>query len=358
MDAEPPPLPAFAERYRRRWEDAQFAQLRADAHCVSQFDRRCGSDPLFTPRGPPPIPLRIPESDRRFRRCPEATPDPLVPEGALHQHREWGHSVVYPGTLRDFDVYLPPPSAPALELAIIVIPDGMAAWQSTRITTVLENLMHAGRVPPTAVVFLGIGWEPSTGARAMRPRQLFPTSLPGMLQRFTELDTVGPGFVRHVDDELLPWVEQAHGVRFSSDPRRRIMMGQSSGATAAVMAAWARPQSFGSVLGVSTSFPHTVPGYLWPRTVRSSEKKPLRVALVVGEFDVVDAGGDWLQHTLLAGNALEYKGYVHRVDVAEGGGHTLRYVSSKLAELLLWLFDDIRDGGGGPAVPSSNRSRL
>ena len=69
----------------------------------------------------------IPESDRQFKVCLEATPRDGVPRGTVTHHTDWAESTVYPGTKRTFAVYVPPPPAAGAAdkpLALICIPDG------------------------------------------------------------------------------------------------------------------------------------------------------------------------------------------------------------------------------------------
>ena len=40
------------------------------------------------------------------------------------------------------------------------------------------------------------------------------------------------------------------------------------------------------------------------------------------------------------GKALAFRQYESIVEVAKGGGHTLRYTSMRLANVLEWLFDN------------------
>lgn len=329
-------------RFVSFWEDQQLSRARRAHVAASRFERRCGT--TAAANRPPAMPPPPPASDKALyggKKCPEATRVPDVPAGTFHEHKAWGCSVIYPGTLRDFDVWLPDtsPSHAGEELGVIVVADGMAAWRfATNIEIVLSNLIHQRKIPRVALVLCGVGYEPNTGAEAMPPKALFPQSMAGMVQRMRELDVVSEEFGEHIEAELLPFIARHHGITFSKDPAKRVMCGQSSGGIAALSAAWHRPDRFGNVIGISTSFCNSLPGYMLPQEVRlTSPNKPLRIYLSVGEHDVVAENGDWCEHTLMMGKALAFKGYDYRCEVAEGGGHTLRYTGTKLGEILTWV---------------------
>mmetsp|Transcript_118423 Transcript_118423/g.209309 ORF Transcript_118423/g.209309 Transcript_118423/m.209309 type:complete len:355 (-) Transcript_118423:31-1095(-) len=342
-----PHRPAWLLRHLHTQEMQQLEELRKRRLCASALQLQ--EDPEFTVPDIANAPRRsAPESDRLFRRCAEATQVEGVPAGTLFEHKNWSGSVVYPGTLRDFDVYLPAGTSSGEELGLIFIADGKAAWQfATNLSIVLDNLIHQQRMPRAAAVLAGVGWEPGTGAEGMKAKETFPTSPMAMLQRIHELDTISEDYGHHILHEVLPWIEERHNIVFSSDPSLRCIAGQSSGAICAFNVAWTRPESFSLVLAVSTSFCNSIPGYLFPREVRWRKKKPLRFYLTAGEYDLSDERGDWAEHTRLMGSALAGKGYDHVVEIAKGGGHTLRYTGSRLAFILEWLFRVGWDGRSG-----------
>ena len=51
-------------------------------------------------------------------------------------------------------------------------------------------------------------------------------SFSGLLQRTREHDMPSDEFIRHVDEEIVPFVEHTHDVRLTTDPARRLIMGQ------------------------------------------------------------------------------------------------------------------------------------
>jgi len=329
-------LPAWARRFVDNWETQQLEQLRKSEVGRSLVIRHPDD---MNSSNITQFASVIPDTDRLFKKCPETTSQAHVPSGTITQHKNWDQSIVYPGTMRDFDVYVPPGTQPGETLGLIFIADGKAAWQfATKFSVVLDNMIHENRIPRCVLVLAGVGWEPATGATRMEEKQMFPTGMPGYLQRWRELDVCSEEYGQMVVEEMLPWIEQEHNITFTKDPSLRCMGGQSSGGLCAFNVAWTRPEDFGLIFGVSTSFPNCMPGYLLPKEVRRERKKNLRVALLVGEFDTNNKDGCWCEHTELMRSALNFKGYENLVEVAKGGGHTLRYAGMRMAHVLEWLF--------------------
>jgi enterochelin esterase-like enzyme len=357
----------YIQRFIDAWESTQFQCLRTTNIAKSILESKCGAPPFVVPGDidasgdlPQSFHLNhrgakaVPATDRSYTRCKESIPLPHVPSGTLVEYKNWSRSVVYPGTCRNFDVYLPANTTPNEELGLLFIPDGRAAWQfATHITTVLDNLIHTKRIPRIVLVLMGVGWEPHTGALAMQPKELFPTSLPGFLQRWTELDLNSTNYGTMIVKEVLPFIATKHHIRFTRNPRLKCMAGQSSAGMCAFNVAWQMPAEFGLTLGVSTSFCNSITGSLLAREVRLTPKKDLKIALFVGEHDNSLDVGDWCEQTKLMGKALAFRQYESIVEVAKGGGHTLRYTSMRLAYVLEWLFDN-RGGSEGTSGTSGS----
>ena len=103
----------------------------------------------------------VPETDRAYKRCIETQPRDGVPQGQVIHHTDWPHSVIYPGTLRHFAVYIPPGMTQGDEVALLCIPDGFVHLGFLKLPTVLDNMIHDKRLPPICAVFLQSGyiWE-------------------------------------------------------------------------------------------------------------------------------------------------------------------------------------------------------
>lgn len=156
-----------------------------------------------------------------------------APEGTVTAHKAWAGSTVYPGTTRDWYVYVPAQYDASKPAALWV---GMDAFgMGTEGRTTLDNLIHAGEMPVTIGVFI------TPGSIADYPEQ-----------RSKEYDTVSDVFATFLETDILPLVEAEYNI--SSDPQMRMAAGGSSGGICAFTLAFLRPDLFGKVLCFIGSF--------------------------------------------------------------------------------------------------------
>jgi enterochelin esterase-like enzyme len=162
---------------------------------------------------------------------------PGVPEGTVTKKR-WVSEKIFPGTERDFWVYVPQQYKGTEPAALLVLQDGGAYVDPQgqfRTTIVLDNLIHQGAIPVTIAVFINPGQIPAT-AEGQKPRA----------NRSFEYDTLSDQYARFLLEELLP--EVGRELKLTADPVHRVIGGISSGAICAFTAAWERPDAFGKVL--------------------------------------------------------------------------------------------------------------
>src|SRR5277367_6239074 len=62
----------------------------------------------------------------------------------------------------------------------------------------------------------------------------------------------------------------------SKDPEQHAIAGASSGAIAAFMVAWERPNEFRKVISIVGSFVNLRGGHVYPERVLAADKKPIR----------------------------------------------------------------------------------
>lgn len=153
-------------------------------------------------------------------------PDPAVPTGQVTMH--WFRAA---DTGLDCDhrvwVYEPAGAGP---YPVAVFFDGdVYVAELVPTPRILDNLIAAGRIPPTLGVFVD-----SVGAT-----------------RTGELRG-SPAFVSFLTDRLLPWVAERWPV--TADPARTLVGGSSLGGTCAAYAALTAPDRFGLVLSQSGAF--------------------------------------------------------------------------------------------------------
>jgi enterochelin esterase-like enzyme len=266
--------------------------------------------------------LEVPKPGR-FSRV-----QPGVPSGEVVR-RVFADSQVFPGTTRDYWVYVPRQYTGETAANLVVFQDGAGAVKSDgllRVPVVLDNLIAEGRLPVTVGVFVNPGSipgaKPGTAARACRS---------------FEYDSIGGRYAKFLVEELLP--EALAGLNVTTDPAGRLAAGLSSGGICAFTLGWERPDQFGLVLSGIGSFTNIRGGFVYPIEVRKTkgEPKKLRVWMQEGEADVNNLFGDWPLSNQELAKALQYAGYACRSEWT-GGGHSGAAIGALLPEALVWLF--------------------
>ncbi len=253
------------------------------------------------------------------------------------------HSVKhYPGTVRDYWVYVPGVPAPAGGYALMVIQDGAGFINETgrfKSAEVFDRLIGSGAMPPTVGVFVNPGVLPA----------LDPETQQGRFNRSHEYDALGDRYVRFLDEELLPEVSKL--ARVTSDPNLRGIGGSSSGAICAFTAAWNRPDLFRRVLSYIGSYVNLRGGDWYGDIVRKTEPKPLKIYLQDGSGDQdIFSGNWWIANQTLAAS-LAYSGYDFTFEKGTDG-HNANHSSRVYAESLEWLWANWRQ----PVVASKGRT--
>ena len=251
-----------------------------------------------------------------------------IPKGAVTKH-SFVSSKLYPGTTRDYWVYVPAQYDPAKPAALMVFQDGggyateTGAW---RVPIVFDNLIAQGAMPVTIAVMANPGV-----LLAQSPNQQ------SRFNRSFEYDALGDRYVRFLIEELLP--EVAKDYKFSSNPDDRAIAGSSSGGIAAFVAAWERPEAFHRVLSFIGSFTNLRGADVLPDLIRKMEPKPLRVFLQDGSNDQNIYGGNWFLANQEMFSALQYAGY--ETTFAQGTeGHNSRHGGAIFPDALRWLWKD------------------
>lgn len=255
-----------------------------------------------------------------------------VPQGEVLR-RVFSGSEAFPGTTRDYWVYVPRQYTGEKPANLVVFQDGAGAVNPDgflRVPVVLDNLIAEGRLPVTVGVFVNPGNVPG-GKPGVASRS----------NRSFEYDSTGGRYAKFLVEELLP--EALAGLNVTADPAGRLVAGLSSGGICAFTVGWERPEQFGLVLSGIGSFTDIRGGFVYPYEVRKTKNAPkkLRVWMQEGEADVNNLFGDWpLSNQDLAG-ALRYAGYAFRYELT-GGGHSGAGAGALLPEALLWLFETVQ----------------
>jgi enterochelin esterase family protein len=94
---------------------------------------------------------------------PDSQRQPGVPQGKVTKH-EWT-SKIYPGTVRDYWVYVPAQYKPDKPACTMVFQDGISFVNETgafKATVVFDNLIHKGDMPVTIGIFINPGVVPAS----------------------------------------------------------------------------------------------------------------------------------------------------------------------------------------------------
>ena len=238
-------------------------------------------------------------------------------------------STIFPGTIRDWAIYVPAQYKPDQPAALMVFQDGErmrdvnGRW---RVPVVFDNLIARGDMPPTIAVFINPGHDKSQPRRNGRHSN-----------RGFEYDSLGDRYVRF----LLGRNHSRSPQTLSASPTIPTMHaigGSSSGAICAFTAAWERTDFFRKVYSSVGSFTNLRGGNVYPSLVRKTEPKPIRVYMADTSGDVDNAFGSWPWSNQQMASALKYMGYDIRFDWAEGYAHNADFGGSEFPDAMKWLW--------------------
>ncbi len=264
-----------------------------------------------------------------------------VPEGKVMQH-QWNASKVFPGTERDYWIYVPAQYEATKPACVMVFQDG--SWYADierdfRVPIVFDNLIHKGEMPVTIGIFINPGQIPAAAAGA-KPRS----------NRSFEYDSLNAKYAEFLEREILP--EVAKNYRLSENPRERAIGGISSGGICAWTVAWERPDLFGKVLSHVGSFTNIRGGHVYPALIRKTERKPIRTFLQAGDEDLDNVHGNWPLANQQMAAALRFSGYDYLFEFGHGG-HNGKHGGAILPESLRWLWADVVESQTQPAIDAS-----
>ncbi|HVD77149.1 MAG TPA: alpha/beta hydrolase-fold protein, partial [Vicinamibacteria bacterium] len=248
-----------------------------------------------------------------------------VPSGQLTKHT-WT-STVFPGTQRDYWVYVPAQYRADTPAAVMVFQDGgrfVAEDGRWRVPVVFDNLIHRGEMPVTIGIFVDPGVVPAR-ATDQQPR----------FNRSFEYDALGDRYARFLLEELLP--EVGKSLNLTGDPNLRASGGASSGGICAFTVAWNRPDAFRRVLSFIGSYTGLRAGDTYSTLLRKTEPRPIRVFLQDGSRDLNIYSGNWWVGNQAMASALEYAGYDVRF-IQGDRGHDNVQGSAILPDALRWLW--------------------
>ncbi len=263
-----------------------------------------------------------------------------VPKGSLTKYT-FSSSKIFPGTTRDYWVYIPAQYDTSQPACLMVFQDGagfVKADGEWRVPVVFDKLIAEKAIPVVVGVFVDPGVTPGSGAEQTR------------YNRSYEYDGLGDRYARFLKSELLPEVEKS--VKLSANPDDRAIAGASSGGIAAFTAAWEHPECFHRVLSFIGSYTNLRGGDNYINLIRKSEPRPLRVFLQDGSNDLDIFAGSWYLANQSMAKSLAYAGYDVKLEIGTEG-HNAKHGAAILPEALKWLWRayptpiTASKGGGG-----------
>ena len=237
---------------------------------------------------------------------------------------EFDKSRIYPGTWREYWIYIPKQLDRTKPAPVMVFQDGL----QYNAPVVFDNLIHKKEVPPIVGVFVMHGRVKASSTGAL-----------DRMNRSYEYDSVSDEYARFLVDELLPYVAATHRLTLSSDPNDRAIGGNSSGAIAAFVAAWQRPDAFRRVFSAIGTYVGLRGGNQLAVLIRKTEPKPIRIFLQDGRNDLNNYTGNWFIANQDMLSALEFAGYDVRHEWGDGE-HNGRHASAIFPDALRWLWRD------------------
>jgi len=300
-----------------------------------------------------------------YAPAPEMSRNDAVPQGTVYNLTvESKDSNLYPGIARDpgtfgtpdpndpaklvvttshpapytrkVAVYVPKQYVPGTVAPFIVGADG----PDPLLFAALDNLIAQHRVPVMIAISVGNGSGDAQGS-----------------ERGLEYDTMSGRYADFVETELLPLVEKQYNVKLTRDPNARATMGCSSGAAAAMIMAWYRPNLYRRVLSYSGTFvnqqwppnpetPHGAWGF-HESLIPNSPKKPMRIWMEVGDRDLYnpnimgDNMHDWVVANENMAKVLAAKDYTYQFLFVKNAGHCDRAMKEQtLPEALEYVWQD------------------
>ncbi len=162
---------------------------------------------------------------------------------------------------RSVRLYTPPSYDPSRTYPLLVVMDGDSYTTLVPTPTILDNLIHEGKIPPVVALFVG-----NASAEA----------------RDTELNC-SKSWSDFLVKEAIPWIETTENVHVAT--KEALIAGSSMGGLAAACAAVDHPEVFGKVLAQSGSF-YRAPSGEEPeslaRHLANSPRLPLQFYIEVG----------------------------------------------------------------------------
>jgi sugar lactone lactonase YvrE/enterochelin esterase-like enzyme len=252
-----------------------------------------------------------------------------VPKGEVLKFT-FDQSKIFPGTWREYWVYVPAQYKPDKPACVYINQDGIQ-WKAP---TVFDNLIYKNEMPVTIGVFVTWGRvRADSGSNALY-----------RFNRSFEYDGLGDAYSRFILTEILPEVEKkktsdGRAIHLSKNGNDRAIGGSSSGAVCAFTAAWEHPEEFSRVFSAIGTYIGLRGADRYPILIRKYEPKPIRIFLQDGSNDLNIYAGDWWKANETMERALTFSGY--EVNHVWGEyGHNGNQGTAIFPQAMRWLWKD------------------
>jgi enterochelin esterase-like enzyme len=246
----------------------------------------------------------------KFRPSRWTLPDPAVPRGRIDTLAFTPSDTTL--RARRVFIYVPTGVPPRGGYPLACVHDGETALHFLSLTTIADNMIGAGEVPPFVAVFV-----PS-------------------VERGDEY--AGIKQVRYLNalaDELVPLIEKRYGT--TRDPFRRASMGISGGGHFALLSPLMRSDVFGLCAGQSSTIEQDLLVALDLRKRYARLPAQTRIFQQVGRFDIITDEYSFARQNRLFASLLAQAGVHHRF-VESSDGHDWPSWRERLPDILRFLF--------------------
>jgi enterochelin esterase family protein len=280
--------------------------------------------PLYAQETTPKLTLtQMPEP----KLGPDSMVNPRIDKGQVIDF-VFASSKVFPGTSRKIHLYIPAQYDAKKETAVMVFQDGHTSVNPNgefRVTTVFDNLIAVGDMPPVIGIFIDPGHKGAEKSESSWKNN----------NRSFEYDTLSADYATFLIDEILPLVGKDYNL--TKDPELRAICGTSSGGICAWTVAWERPDAFRKVASSIGSFTNIRGGDAYPGMIRKTEKKPIRGFFQEGINDLDNEHGNWPLGNMAMEAALKFKGYDHKY-IWGHGAHSGKQMGAIFPDAMRWLW--------------------
>jgi enterochelin esterase-like enzyme len=271
-----------------------------------------------------------PSPDDQYVPGPDSKEQPGVPKGEVTKY-SWNESKVFPGTIRDYWVYVPQQYDANKPACVFVCQDGIL-YEAPK---VFDNLIHKKEMPVTIGIFIQPGTFPRKEGEEPKKR---PDGRPAPRgNRSFEYDTLSDAYARFLLEEILPEVGKKYNL--TKDAEGRCIAGSSSGGICSFTVCWERPNEFRKCFTTVGSFTDIRGGHVYPYLIRKTERKPIRMFLQDGSNDLDNTAGNWPLANQLMASSLKFKDYDYKFVYGEGV-HSGKHGTAIFPDVMRWMWRD------------------